>query len=114
MRVTKKAVASLLLPLLVSSGSIAALSVSPSMADTATSHSMMATHTWTGKVTAAHAMMGMHESFGFVVDMKTYTVDYTTLTKFGMGDAKMIKAGVHITVSGTLKGKVITATALNI
>jgi len=26
----------------------------------------------------------------------------------------MIKAGVHITVSGTLKGKVITATALNI
>jgi len=98
MRVTKKAVASLLLPLLVSSGSIAALSVSPSMADAATSH----------------AMMGMHESFGFVVDMKTYTVDYTTLTKFGMGDAKMIKAGVHITVSGTLKGKVITATALNI
>jgi hypothetical protein len=114
MKNSKKAIAALILPIVVSSGSIAALTSAPNVAGAATSHSMMASHTWKGKVTAAHAMMGMHESFSFVVGTKTYNVDYTTLTKFAMGSAKLIKAGVHITVTGNLKGEVITATTLNI
>lgn len=111
---SKKAVTALVLPPMLALGSLAVATVAPGVAGASTSHSMMTAHTWKGKVGMAHAMMGGHGSFSFVIDMKTYTVDYSAMTKFEMGNAKMLKAGTSVTVTGTLKGKVITATKLNI
>jgi len=46
--------------------------------------------------------------------MKTYKVDYTTMTKFTMGSSKGVKAGAMISVTGTLSGSTIKASKLSL
>jgi hypothetical protein len=114
MGISRKIVASLIVSPLLAVGSLALVTVAPGVASASTSHSMMAAHTWMGKITKLDAKMGTIEAFSFVVDMKTYTVHYTSMTKFEMGNATMLKKGTAVTVTGTLKGKIITATKFNI
>jgi opacity protein-like surface antigen len=110
----RKVLTSLILPPLLVAGALSAALTVPQVAEAVNAHSMTATHTWKGKVGTLHAMMGMHESFSFVVGSTTYTVNYTTHTRFAMGSAKLLKAPVEITVTGTLKGTIITATKLSV
>jgi hypothetical protein len=110
----KKTVATLVIAPLLATGSLAMVAIGSDTASAVTSHSMMTAHSWTGKITKLDAKMGSTEAFSFVSDMKTYTVHYNSMTKFEMGNAAMLKKGTSITVTGTLKGKVITATKFNV
>jgi hypothetical protein len=114
MSIPRKALTSFILAPLVAMGALSVTLPTPPVAGAASAHSMMASHTWRGKVATLHAMMGMHESFSLVVRTKTYTVDYTTHTRFAMGSATALKVGVDVTVTGTLKGSLITATKLSV
>ena len=110
----RKVLTSLILPPLLVAGALSAVLTAPQAAAGANAHSMTATHTWKGRVGTLHAMMGMHESFSFAVGSTTYTVNYTTHTRFAMGSAKLLKARADITVTGSLKGTIITATKLSV
>jgi hypothetical protein len=98
---SRKIVVSLIVAPRLAMGSLAFASV----AGASTSHSMMAAHTWKGKITKLDAKIGTIESFSFVVDMKTYTVHYTSMTTFEMGNATMLKKGTAVTVTGTLRAR---------
>lgn len=114
MRISGKTVAAFVIAPLLATGSLAVLSVAPISAGAVTSHSTMTAHSWTGKIAKLDAKMGSTEAFSFVSDMKTYTVHYTAMTKFEMGNAAMLKKGTALVVTGTLKGKIITATKFNV
>jgi uncharacterized cupin superfamily protein len=101
------------LALLAGSATLASTALSTSAFATVKSHTMMA-HTWHGTIGVVHAKMGTHESFTLKVGSKTYTVDYTTMTRFTMGSSKSIKAGGMISVTGTLSKNTITATKLSL
>ena len=79
----------------------------------AASNSHTMSHTWHGKITKVDAKMGSEDSFKVVIDMKTYTVDWDAMTKFVMGNAKDVKAGALVTVTGTLTKNTIRATKLS-
>ncbi len=110
----RKSVATFVIAPLLATGSLALVTVPAISASAVTSRSMMTAHSWKGKITKLDAKMGSTEAFSFVSDMKTYTVHYTAMTKFEMGNAAMLKKGTSITVTGSLKGKVITATKFNV
>jgi opacity protein-like surface antigen len=114
MGIPRKVLTSLILSPLLAAGALSVALTLPQVAGATSAHSMAATHTWKGKVGTLHAMMGMHESFSFVVGSTTYTVNYTTHTRFAMGSAKLLKVRAEITVTGTLKGSVITAAKLSV
>jgi len=103
----KKTVATLLMPAALA----LTLSVGPAGA-VSHGHAMM-THTWHGKITKVDAKMGSEDSFKVVIDMKTYTVDWNAMTKFVMGNAKDVKKGALVTVTGTLAKNTIKATKLS-
>lgn len=107
----KHRIARVTLPVLLSIGTLGLSAASVTAAGAST---MMATHTWHGTVAKVGAMMGKSESFRFTVGTTTYTVDYKTSTKFVMGMASQVKAGAKVTVTGTRKGTVITASKLSI
>jgi len=101
------------LALIASGATLGSVSlVTPAFA-ASTSQTMMA-HKWHGTIGMVHAMMGGHGSFTLEVGSKSYTVDYTTMTKFAMGSSKDIKAGGMIGVTGTLSKNIISATSLSI
>jgi hypothetical protein len=114
MGIPNQALTSLILAPLLATGALSVTIAIPQVAGAASAHSMMVSHTWKGKVATLHAMMGMHESFTLVAGSKTYTVNYTTHTRFATGSAKSLIVGVDVTVTGTLKGSLITATKLSV
>lgn len=71
-------------------------------------------HSWHGTVEKVNAKMGSDESFALKVGMKTYKVEYTSMTKFAMGSSKDVKAMAMITVTGTASGSIIHATKLSL
>jgi uncharacterized cupin superfamily protein len=114
MGISRKVLVTLIAAPLLATSSLALTTFAPDAANAATSHSMMTAHTWKGKITKLDAKMGSTEAFNFEVGMKIYTVHYTSMTKFEMGNAAMLKKGTAVTVSGSLKGEVITATKFNV
>jgi len=96
------------LAILATSASLVALPVAAQGA------TMMANHKWTGTVSKVDAMMGKTDSFHFTVGTHHYVVDYTAKVKFTMGMSTGIVPGAKVTVTGTLKGTTITASALSI
>ncbi|HEY5303215.1 MAG TPA: hypothetical protein VIJ86_04070 [Acidimicrobiales bacterium] len=85
MGISRKTVATFVIAPLLATGSLALLSVAPTAASAVTSHSTMTAHSWTGKITTRDAKVGSTGTFGFVSEMKTYTVHYSAMTKFEMG-----------------------------
>jgi hypothetical protein len=67
--------------------------------------------TWSGKVKTLDAAK---KHFTFTSGKKTYTVDWSTKTTFKDGKATGLKAGATVSVTGTLKGTVITATSIKL
>jgi uncharacterized cupin superfamily protein len=114
MGISRKTVAAFVIVPLLATGSLAVLSVAPIAASADASHSAMTAHSWTGKITKLDAKMGSTEAFSFVSNMKTYTVHYGAMTKFEMGNAAMLKKGTALIVTGSLKGKIITATKFSV
>jgi len=71
-------------------------------------------HTWHGTVTKINHKMGTQNSFSFKSGMETYVVHWDAMTHFTMGTAKNLKVGALVTVTGTLKGMIITGTTLDV
>jgi hypothetical protein len=71
-------------------------------------------HTWHGKITKINAKMGTTSSFSFKKGTETYVVHWDAMTHFVMGTAKNIKVGALVTVTGTVKGMIITGTKLDV
>lgn len=95
-------------------GVLGAVGVEPAVA-AVHAHATMAAKTWHGKVTKINETMGTTYSFSFEAsNMKVYVVHYDAMTKITMGTRKDIKVGGLISVTGTLKGMTITATALDL
>ena len=99
--------------LVLSLGAFGVVNAGPATAVSA--HAAKATTKWHGKVTRINATMGATHSFNFEgAHMKIYVVHYDAMTKFTMGTRKDVKVGGPISVTGTLKGKTITATAIDL
>lgn len=99
--------------LVLSLGTFGVVNAGPAAAVSA--HATMVTKSWHGKVTKINATMGTTHSFNFEgAHMKIYVVHYDAMTKFTMGTRKDVKVGGPISVTGTLKGKSITATAIDL
>lgn len=71
-------------------------------------------HTWHGKISKINAKMGSTHSFSFVSGSRTYVARWDAMTHFTMGTAKNIKVGALVSVTGTLKGMIITGTKLDV
>jgi hypothetical protein len=71
-------------------------------------------HTWHGTVTKINAKMGTTSSFSFKTGTHTYVVHWDAMTHFIMGTSKNLKVGALVTVTGTLKGMIITGTKLDV
>ena len=111
----KKILAALVLPSALAVGSFGlglALTSGPAGA-TVRAHTTM-DHTWHGKISKINAKMGTTSSFSFVSGSKTYVVHWDAMTHFTMGNAKNVKVGALVTVTGTLKGTIITGTKLDV
>ncbi len=114
MAVSRKFLVTMITAPLLATSSLVVSTVTADAANASTSHSMMTAHTWKGTITKLDAKMGSTEAFNLKVGMKSYTVHYTSMTKFEMGNAAMLKKGTFMTVTGSLKGGVITATKFNV
>lgn len=100
--------------LLASLGAFGLVNAVPATA-ASVAHVKMATKTWHGKITKIDAKMGSTYAFTFEeTGMKTFVVHYNAMTKFTMGTMSDIKVGQPISVTGTLKGTTITATAIDL
>jgi hypothetical protein len=111
----KRTLAALLLPGALAVGSLGlgvALTASPAGA-IENAHVTMH-HTWHGKITKINAKMGPTSSFSFKQGTETFVVHWNAMTHFTMGTAKNIKVGALVTVTGTLKGMIITGTKLDV
>ena len=108
----KKTITTLLVPATLALASFGAATAGAGTAG-AVSNSHTMSHTWHGKITKVDAKMGSENSFKVVIDMKTYTVDWNAMTKFEMGNAKDVKTGALVTVTGTLTKNTIRATKLS-
>jgi hypothetical protein len=71
-------------------------------------------HTWHGTITKINAKMGTTSSFSFKKGTETYVVHWDAMTHFVMGTAKNIKVGALVTVTGTVKGMIITGTKIDV
>jgi hypothetical protein len=100
--------------LAVLAGSFGVMATTFAVQANTASASTMVTHSWHGTVEKVNAKMGTEESFTLKVGMKTYKVDYTTMTKFTMGSSMDVKAGAMISVTGTLSGSTIKASKLSL
>lgn len=111
----KRLIAALVMPAALAVGSLgltAAVLSSPAGA-AEHAHATM-NHTWHGKITKIDARMGTTSAFSFVSGKSTYVVHWDAMTHFTMGKAKNIKVGALVTVTGTLKGMIITGTKLDV
>ncbi len=104
----------LLLPLSLALASLGlGLGVASPVSAAQTSHATMATKTWHGTITKLDAKMGTTDAFTMTVHMKSYVVHYDSMTHWLMGNAKDIKVGALVTVTGTLSGMTISAARLS-
>jgi hypothetical protein len=110
----KKTLRSTVASLAVLAGSFGVVATTFAVQANTASASTPMTHSWHGTVERVNAKMGTEESFTLKVGMKTYKVDYTTMTKFTMGSSKGVKAGAMISVTGTLSGSTIKASKLSL
>jgi hypothetical protein len=111
----KRLVTALLLPATLALGSLgfaAALPAGPAGA-AQYAHTAMQ-HTWHGKISKIDAKMGTTSAFSFVSGKSTYVVHWDAMTHFTMGTSKNIKVGALVSVTGTLKGMIITGTKLDV
>jgi hypothetical protein len=111
----KRTLVALVLPGLLAFGSLGlgvALTAAPAGA-TENAHATM-DHTWHGTITKINAKMGTTSSFSFKKGTETYVVHWDAMTHFVMGTAKNIKVGALVTVTGTVKGMIITGTKLDV
>lgn len=76
---------------------------------TTASATTMVSKTYTGTVKTADVAK---DTFTMTVGTKTYTVDYTSKTKWTVGTSKSIKAKLPVSVTGTLSGVTIKATTI--
>jgi len=67
------------------------------------------TVTWAGVVNSVNVKQ---HRFVYTWDGGKYTVTYTSKTKWSKGTAKSLKKGLHVTVTGNLKGSTIAATKI--
>ena len=67
--------------------------------------------TWTGTVRTSNIQK---HTFTITVDTKTYTVDYSSKTKWVKGKAADLKKGVKVKVTGTLSKSTIEATSISV
>jgi hypothetical protein len=110
----KKTFSSAVAALAVAAGSFGVVATTLAIQSSPASATEMMTHSWHGTVEKVNAKMGSEESFSLKVGMKTYKVDYTTMTKFTMGSAKDVKVGAMVSVTGTLSGSTIKASKLSL
>jgi hypothetical protein len=111
----KKLLAALVLPGALAVGSLGlgvALTTTPASA-AESAHATM-DHSWHGTITKINAKMGATSSFSFKKGTETYVVHWDAMTHFIMGTAKNIKVGALVTVTGTVKGMIITGTKLSV
>jgi len=104
-------IARLALPAALAVGSLTMLVGAPSSGAAVRTHGVVApmTVTWAGVVDSV--TLSKHR-FVYTWDGYRYTVTYTTKTKFVGGTARKLKKGLHVTVTGNLKGNVIAATKI--
>jgi len=111
----KRLVTALLLPATLAVGSLGLAVTLPGGPASAAEHSHTTMqHTWHGKITKINARMGTTRSFSFVSGKSTYVVHWDAMTHFTMGTSKNIKVGAPVSVTGTLKGMIITSTKLDV
>jgi hypothetical protein len=111
----KRLLATVLLPGALAVGSLGlgvALTTGPASA-LENAHAAMH-HSWHGTITKINHKMGTTSSFSFKSGKETYVVHWDAMTHFTMGTAKNIKVGALVTVTGTLKGMIITGTKLDV
>jgi hypothetical protein len=111
----KRIVATLLLPgvLAISSLGLGVVTTSVPASATEYVHTTM-DHSWKGTISKINAKMGTTSSFNMKDGRDTYVVHWNSMTHFVRGSKKLIKVGSHLTVTGTVKGMIITATKLNV
>jgi hypothetical protein len=111
----KKVIAAFVVPGALALGSLGFVAASSSVPAGAaeTAHVTM-DHTWHGTITKINAKMGTTNSFSFKKGTETYVVHWDAMTHFVMGTAKNIKVGALVTVTGTVKGMIITGTKLDV
>jgi hypothetical protein len=111
----KRLISALLLPATLAVGSLGLAVTLPSGPAGAAEHAHTAMqHTWHGKISKINAKMGTTSSFSFVHGKSTYVVHWDAMTHFTMGTSKNIKVGALVSVTGTLKGMIITGTKLDV
>jgi hypothetical protein len=111
----KRLLAALVLPGALAFGSLGlgvAITTAPAGA-TENAHATM-NHTWHGTITKINAKMGATSSFSFKKGTETFVVHWNAMTHFNMGTAKNIKVGALVTVTGTVKGMIITGTKIDV
>jgi hypothetical protein len=111
----KRVIAALVLPgaLVVGSLGLSAALTTATAGATESAHVTM-DHTWHGTITKINAKMGTTSSFSFKKGTETYVVHWDAMTHFVMGTAKNIKVGALVTVTGTVKGMIITGTKIDV
>ncbi|MGB8196924.1 MAG: hypothetical protein WCF25_07960 [Acidimicrobiales bacterium] len=111
----KKLIRALLVPATLTIGSLGLAVAVPGGPAVAAEHSHTTMdHTWHGKISKIDAKMGTTSAFSFVSGKSTYVVHWDAMTHFTMGTSKNIKVGALVTVTGTLKGMIITGTKLDV
>ncbi|MFI5034621.1 MAG: hypothetical protein ACHQFZ_00245 [Acidimicrobiales bacterium] len=111
----KRAVATILLPGALAAGSLGlGIAVTTGPVGAAESAHTVMQHTWHGTILKINHKMGATSSFSFKSGKETYVVHWDAMTHFTMGTAKNIKVGALVTVTGTLKGMIITGTKLDV
>ncbi len=108
----KRTLARLALPGALAVGSLGLAIASAPAGATEHAHATM-DHSWSGKIAKINAKMGTTSSFSFKKGTETYVVHWDAMTHFVMGTSKNIKVGALVTVTGTVKGMIITATKLD-
>ena len=111
----KRLISSLLLPATLTLGSLGLAAALPGGPAGAAQHSRATMqHTWHGKISKIDAKMGTTSAFSIVSGKSTYVVHWDAMTHFVMGSSKNIKVGALVSVTGTLKGMIITGTKLDV
>ncbi len=111
----KRPITALLLPATLTLGSLGLAVDLPGGPAGAAEHShTVMQHSWHGKISKIDAKMGTTSAFSIVSGKSTYIVHWDAMTHFVMGTSKNIKVGALVTVTGTLKGMIITGTKLDV
>lgn len=109
----KRLFAALVVPTLALASLGAGIAIAAPATAAVRSHAAMA-KTWHGTVEKLNTTMGTTESFSVKVGKDVYTVHYDSMTHWTMGSKKDLKVGAMVSVKGTVKGMIITATSLSL